>query len=139
VRRSIDSDSYVIRFTPRKRKSYWSKINLKRFAELQAEGRVLPAGLAAFEAKAGEAPAAYSFEQDRAPAFSEVQEMLFMKNEAAWAYFSKAAPWYRRAATWWVASAKQGGTKERRLQQLIDASAEGQPVGPFRRPEKKTS
>jgi uncharacterized protein YdeI (YjbR/CyaY-like superfamily) len=139
VRRSIDAESYYIRFTPRKRMSYWSKINLGRFAALQAEGRVLPAGLAAFEARAGEAPAAYSFEQDKAPELSKEQKLLFMKNEAAWAYFSKAAPWYRKAATWWVASAKQVATQARRLEQLIEASAEGQLVGPLRGPAKKES
>jgi uncharacterized protein YdeI (YjbR/CyaY-like superfamily) len=137
VRKSIDGQRYFIRFTPRKPKSYWSKINLKRFEELQAEGRVIPAGLAAFEARNGEAKAAYSFEQDQHPELSAEQERRFKENEAAWAYFSKAAPWYRRTATWWVISAKQEATRERRLDQLIECSAAGTTVPPLTRPTGK--
>jgi uncharacterized protein YdeI (YjbR/CyaY-like superfamily) len=122
VRKSIDAERYFIRFTRRKAKSYWSKVNVKRFEELMAEGRVTPAGLAAFEARSGEARAAYSFEQDEAPALTADQEALFRNHTTAWDYFSKAPPWYRRTATWWVVSAKQEATRDRRLQQLIECS-----------------
>jgi uncharacterized protein YdeI (YjbR/CyaY-like superfamily) len=134
VRKSIDAERYFIRFTPRKTKSYWSKINLKRFEELQAAGRVAPAGLAAFEARNGEAKAAYSFEQAEHPEFSKEQEQRLRADTAAWDYFSKAPPWYRRSATWWVVSAKQEATRDRRLAQLIESSAAGKTVPPLTRP-----
>lgn len=138
VRKSIDAERYFIRFTPRKAKSYWSKVNLNRFEVLQAEGRVEPVGVAAYEARAGEAQASHSFEQDEHPTFSAEQEQRVRANEKAWAWFAKAAPWYQRASTWWVVSAKQEATRERRLQQLIECSESGTTVPPLRRPTGKT-
>ena len=49
VRKSIDDERYTIRFTPRRRGSIWSKVNLERFAALKAAGRMTPAGERAFE------------------------------------------------------------------------------------------
>jgi uncharacterized protein YdeI (YjbR/CyaY-like superfamily) len=137
VRRSIDAESYFIRFTPRKAKSYWSKINLARFEALTQEGRVLPAGLAAYEKRSGVANAAYSFEQDRAPAFTPEQEARFRANAAAWAHFEKMAPSYRRASTWWVASAKQEATWQRRLAELITQSEAGERIRILQRRQPK--
>jgi uncharacterized protein YdeI (YjbR/CyaY-like superfamily) len=134
VRKSIDAQRYFIRFTPRKAKSYWSKVNLKRFEELRAQGRVVAAGIAAFEARKGVARAAYSFEQEEPPTFTPEQEALLRGNAAAWEWFRKSAPSYQRTATWWVISAKQAATRERRLQQLIDCSAAGTTVPPLTRP-----
>ena len=134
VRKSIDDERYFIRFTPRKAKSYWSKVNLARFEVLRSEGRVAPAGLAAFEVRIGEARAAYSFEQDEAPRFSPEQEARFQEHEAAWTWFTKSAPSYQRACIWWVISAKQEATRERRFDSLIEASALGERVAPLKRP-----
>ena len=60
LRRRIDDESYVIRFTPRKPTSTWSSVNTKRMAELIREGRVRPAGLKAFELRSDEKTALYS-------------------------------------------------------------------------------
>ena len=131
VRKRIDDHRYFIRFTPRQPKSYWSRVNLKRFGELLAAGRVSPAGLAAYEARAGEANSLYSFEQQQPVVLPDEHERRFREREEAWAWLEKAAPSYRKAAIWWVISAKQQATKERRLQQLIDCSAQGTRVPPF--------
>ena len=129
VRRSIDDERYFIRFTPRKTKSYWSKVNLARFEVLKNEGRMTPKGLAAYEARSGVANSAYSFEANQPPAFTPEQEARFKENAVAWEHFEKTAPSYRRMSIWWVISAKQEATKERRLAQLMAQCAAGEKIG----------
>ena len=132
VRKRVDEHSYTIRFTPRKRTSAWSRVNVARVAELTEEGLMRPAGIAAFEARTAEGT--YSYEQRDAAAFDPDRERRFRAEEAAWAWFSAQAPWYRRTATHWVMSAKREETRDRRLAQLIEDSAAGRAVGPLRRP-----
>lgn len=124
VRRGIDERSYSIRITPRKAKSTWSAINVKRYGELEAEGRVLPAGRAAWERREDGRTAIYSYE--RAPeVFDAEQEARFRADAAAWAYFEACPPGYRRQMTARVVSAKKPETRARRLDVLIEASAQG--------------
>jgi uncharacterized protein YdeI (YjbR/CyaY-like superfamily) len=132
VRKRVDEQSYTIRFTPRKPTSAWSRVNVARVAELTAAGLMRPAGIAAFEARTAEGT--YSYEQRDAAAFDPDRERRFRAEEAAWAWFSAQAPWYRRTATHWVMSAKREETRDRRLAQLIEDSAAGRAVGPLRRP-----
>jgi uncharacterized protein YdeI (YjbR/CyaY-like superfamily) len=132
VRKRVDEHSYTIRFTPRKRTSAWSRVNVARVAELTEEGLMRPAGIAAFEARTAEGT--YSYEQRDAAAFDAERERRFRADDAAWAWFSAQAPWYRRTATHWVMSAKREETRDRRLAQLIEDSAAGRAVGPLRRP-----
>ena len=51
IRRSLGDESYTIRFTPRKPQSNWSALNVRHVEELIREGRMTPAGLAAYEAR----------------------------------------------------------------------------------------
>jgi uncharacterized protein YdeI (YjbR/CyaY-like superfamily) len=132
VRRSIDSSSYTIRFTPRRRRSIWSKVNVKRAGELIASGRMQPAGIRAFEARQQERSGVYSFEQSEI-AFDKSQEQQFKREKAAWQFFQAQAPWYRRTATHWVISAKREETKAKRLKTLIDDSAAGRTIAPLTR------
>jgi len=125
VRRRIDDESYSIRFTPRKATSNWSAINVKRMGELVAEGRVRPAGLAAFERRSEEKSKIYSYEQRYAAVLDPAFEKEFKKNKAAWKYFQDEAPWYRRTTTHLVMSAKREETRRKRLAELIAASAAG--------------
>ncbi|HEX8172228.1 MAG TPA: YdeI/OmpD-associated family protein [Thermoanaerobaculia bacterium] len=122
VRKGIDETSYVIRFTPRKAKSNWSKVNIKRFGELRALGLVAPAGLAAFERGTA---AVYSYaEQPRA--LAPEYEARLRANAKAYAFFSAQPPGYRRQMEFRVMSAKQESTRLRRLEKLIEASARGE-------------
>ena len=125
VRRGIDERTWSIRITPRKAKSTWSAINVKRYGELEAEGRVLPAGRAAWERRDDARTGIYSYEREQAAAFDAEQEARFRADPDAWAFFSEVAPSYRRVATHWVVSAKKPETRERRLEQLIADSAAG--------------
>jgi len=130
VRRRIDDDSYSIRFTPRRPRSRWSRVNVARVAELTREGRMRPAGRAAFDARTEEGT--YSYEQQREATLDEPRERRLRADPAAWAYFSGQPPSYRRAAVHWVMSAKREETRDRRLEQLVSCSAHGRPVPPLR-------
>ena len=131
VRRGIDETSYRIRFTPRKRRSTWSKVNIEKVAELTGKGRMRPAGIAAFEARTEDKSAIYSYERPQALP-PEYEERL-RADAGAWEWFSGRSPSYRRMAAHWVASAKREATRERRLAQLIECSAAGRPVPPLSR------
>jgi uncharacterized protein YdeI (YjbR/CyaY-like superfamily) len=134
VRRRVDDERYSIRFTPRKQRSTWSAVNVRRVGELEAEGLMCPAGRAAFERRTEDRTGIYSHERRRAAAFEPEQERAFKADERAWAWFRDQAPSYRRAATHWVISAKKPETRERRLQRLIEDSAAGRTVPPLTRP-----
>jgi uncharacterized protein YdeI (YjbR/CyaY-like superfamily) len=125
VRTRIDKDSYRIRFTPRKKDSIWSAINIAKAEQLTAEGRMESGGRDAYARRTERKSGVYSYEQGGAPSLSAADEKQFRRNRKAWAYFQVVAPSYRRAITHWVTSAKQEATRQRRLQQAIEASAQG--------------
>ena len=134
VRRGIDDVSYMIRFTPRKATSFWSAVNIKRVGELAALGQMTAAGTRAFEQRAGERSGVYSYEQSKTVRLDDAYEQRFRANEQAWNFFTSQAPWYQRAAIWWVVSAKREETRLRRLAALIADSERGRTVAPLTRP-----
>jgi uncharacterized protein YdeI (YjbR/CyaY-like superfamily) len=119
VRQSINSGSYRIRFTPRKAKSQWSAVNIRRVAQLIAAGRMMAAGLKAFE-PAKDQHRTYSYEQRNAAKFTAADNRRFRSVRNAWDFFQSQPPWYRRTSTFWVISAKRPETRERRLDSLIE-------------------
>jgi uncharacterized protein YdeI (YjbR/CyaY-like superfamily) len=125
VRKSLGDDAFVIRFTPRKAKSYWSAVNVRRVEELKREGRMEAPGLETFEKRDQAATAKYSFERET-PVFDATMLATFRKARAAWKFFEAQPPGYRRVATHWVTSAKREETRARRLATLIETSAKGE-------------
>ncbi len=124
LRRTIDEDTYQIRFTPRRRGSNWSVVNIERVKVLTNEKRIQPAGLAAFAARVENKSGIYAYEQ-RSENLPEPDASLLRKNTAAWKFFQAQPPSYRKTIGWWVTSAKQAETRRRRLEKLIAASAAG--------------
>ena len=124
IRKSLDADSYMIRFTPRKAGSIWSAVNIKRAAELTELGLMQPTGLAAFENRDEKKAQLYSYEQADSK-LDEAYEERFRENDQAWSFFRAQAPWYRRSACWWVMSAKKEETRLKRLAILIEESERG--------------
>jgi len=131
VLRGIDDQRHVQRFTPRKPNSNWSAVNVAKVERLRAEGRMRPAGEAAFARRRADRSGVYSFEQRKDPRLEPEQEARFRADTAAWEWFSARPPSYRRAALWWVVSAKRPETRERRLSTLIEDSAAGRPIKPL--------
>ena len=134
VRRSRDAESFSIRFTPRQARSTWSLVNVRKVAELTAQGRMRPAGVAAFEARREKDTGVYSHERAAAATLDDAEEARFRAVPEAWEWFQAQAPSYRRQALHWATSAKRPETRERRLGLLIEDSAAGRRVGPLRRP-----
>ncbi len=135
VRRRIDDESYSIRFTPRKQKSNWSAINIKRVAELTEIGLMHPAGLQAFNFREDKRSVIYSYEQENRELPPEMLT-LFQKNKKAWAFFAKQAPWYQRTSIHLVISAKREETRTKRLAKLIEDSSKGLRIASLRRNDK---
>ncbi|MBC9913460.1 YdeI/OmpD-associated family protein [Chitinophaga varians] len=128
VRRSVDEESYTIRFTPRKPKSIWSAINIKKVEDLTREGRMMPAGLAAFSKREVKRSAIYTYELEESAKLSDEFEQQFRANEKAWAFYQKMAAGYRKLTAHWVMTGKQAATREKRLAELIRDCAEGKKV-----------
>jgi uncharacterized protein YdeI (YjbR/CyaY-like superfamily) len=128
VRRRIDEFSYSIRFSPRKPRSIWSRVNIKRAAELEKQGRMHVAGLKAFHGRNEALTRKYSYER-KTSTLGPAYQKQFKANEQAWEFFQSQPPGYQRTATWWVISAKQEKTRLRRLQALISDSAQGRRLG----------
>lgn len=135
IRKSLDDISYTIRFTPRKPGSTWSTINLKNVEELQKQGLMKPAGLKAFEFRKENKSGIYSYEQRKADLEEPFKSML-KKNTKAYKFFEEQPASYRKAANWWVLSAKKEETRLRRLNILIELSAEEKLIPQFKRIDK---
>jgi uncharacterized protein YdeI (YjbR/CyaY-like superfamily) len=124
IRKSVDDLRYTIRFTPRRRGSIWSALNIKRARQLSDKGLMKPAGMAAFNARKENRSGIYSYEQ-RSANLDESYEKRLRQNKAAWDFFYAQPPSYRKAIGWWVVSAKQEATRLKRLKKLIEHSANG--------------
>ena len=124
LKKGWDEHAFMQRFTPRKPRSIWSAVNIRKVEALKKAGRMAQPGLAAFETRDPTRAGLYSFE-NRPVAFSAAFEKRFRARKAAWKFFEAQPPGYRRVAAFWVMSAKREETRERRLAQLIADSARG--------------
>lgn len=127
VRRNRSADSYTIRFTPRKPRSYWSLVNIKRAKDLIAKGRMAKPGLAAFEKRDELRAKKYSYEREAA-AFGPAELRVFKADKPAWTFFEAQPPGYRRVITFFVMSAKKEETRVRRLAILLQHCQEGRRI-----------
>jgi uncharacterized protein YdeI (YjbR/CyaY-like superfamily) len=121
VRRSIDNESYCIRFTPRRRNSIWSAINIKKVEELTKAGLMTAEGQKAFDLRTDEKTAVYSHEKEP-DNLDPAYEKLFKKNKHAWGFFKTQTPSYQKIIIHWIMSAKQEKTRLSRLDKAITKS-----------------
>jgi len=126
VRKSLGEEAYTIRFTPRRKGSIWSKVNVERFAALKVEGHMTAAGKRAFEENTGKRQV-YAYENAHKELAPEDQAQL-RRNKTAWADWEKRPPGYRRVVTHWITSAKKPETRAKRLAILIASSAAGEKI-----------
>ena len=131
ISKGIDEEKYCQRCTPRRAKSIWSAINIKKIEELTKKGLMHEAGLKAFNNRDKKLAGLYSFEQKEIK-FPAAYIKKLKANKKAWEYFSKMPPSYRKAATWWVISAKQEETRLRRHNALIKDSEVGRKIRPLK-------
>lgn len=132
IRRSLGDEAYVIRFTPRKPGSVWSRRNIERVEALQAEGLMRKPGLEAYAHRDAHEDSGYAV-GDRTEELPDTMIAEFRKHPGAWAFYSAQPPGYRKQTTAWVTSAKREETRQRRLATLIEDSANGLRIKEFRR------
>jgi uncharacterized protein YdeI (YjbR/CyaY-like superfamily) len=132
VRKRVDDERYMIRFTPRRPGSVWSAVNIARVAELEKQGRMRAAGRKAFAARREDRSGIYSYERRDEAVFDDATERRFRAKKRAWSNFEAMPRSYRQAVIRWVMTAKREETRERRLAQLIEDSAAGLRIAPLR-------
>jgi uncharacterized protein YdeI (YjbR/CyaY-like superfamily) len=128
LRKTIDAESYKIRFTPRKTTSNWSAVNIARVQELTRLGRMRPSGLKAFKLRKEEKSGIYAYENRKLAEFGKTEERQFRARPKAWEFFQRQPAGYRKLVTWWVISAKREETRQKRLERLIATSEAGRRV-----------
>jgi uncharacterized protein YdeI (YjbR/CyaY-like superfamily) len=136
IRKTLDAERYANRFTPRKRGSTWSLVNVRRAEELVERGLMETAGLRAFRERDERRSGRYSYE-NRPARLSGPYERELRANPTAWEFFRAQPPGYRRTATWWVMDAKREETRRRRLATLVEVSAAGRRLPQLARPVRE--
>ena len=135
VRKSLGEESYTIRFTPRRKGSIWSNVNVARYEALTAEGKMTPAGVRAYEENKGR-QGVYAYE-NALKELSAAETAAFRKNKAAWADWEARPSGYRRVVLHWIGSAKRPETRAKRLATLIEDSAAGRKIAGYDIGKKK--
>jgi len=126
LRKTIDAESYKIRFTPRKKTSNWSAVNIGRVKELTKERRMQRAGLKAFALRKEEKSGIYAYENRKSAVLGKAEEKQFTARPKAWDFFLRQPAGYQKLAIWRVISAKREETRQKRLEKLIAKSEAGQ-------------
>ena len=129
VRRSLGEEAYTIRFTPRRKGSIWSKVNVARYEALTAEGQMTPAGVRAYEENKGKS-GLYSYEKPLASLTAE-EEQLFRRTKPAWSHWESQPPGYRKLVLNWITTAKRPETRAKRLLTLIEDSTAGRRIAGY--------
>lgn len=124
VRRSIDADRYCIRFTPRRKSSIWSTVNINKVEELTKAGLMYHQGLQAYSRRKDHKSSIYNYENEFKSLDAKFEKQ-FKKDKTAWAFFNAQAPSYRRVLILWIMSAKQEKTRLSRLEKAIVANRDG--------------
>jgi uncharacterized protein YdeI (YjbR/CyaY-like superfamily) len=125
VCRRLDEVSYSVRFTPRRRGSIWSAVNIAKYQALQAQGRITPAGAQAFAQRKDDESVVYSYEQAHTAELSAQEQAAFQRDGAAWAYFEACPAGYRKVMLHRVTTAKKPETRVARLAKLMEACRVG--------------
>lgn len=126
VRTRIDEHAYRIRFTPRRPTSIWSAINIRKYEQLCAQGRMTEAGAQAYALRQEHRSVVYAYEQQAAAELTAEELRTFKRNRQAWAHFEGCPPGYRKVLLHWVTTAKKPATRAARLARLIEASQAGE-------------
>jgi uncharacterized protein YdeI (YjbR/CyaY-like superfamily) len=129
VMKSIDGDTYLLRFSPRKRRSPWSVSNIGRVERLTEQGRMTEAGLAKIrEAQENGEWEAAARRDDATRLPDDLREALD-QNAAAREYFDRLAPSRKKQFLNWIESARTEKTRQERIGQTVAMTAEGKRLG----------
>jgi uncharacterized protein YdeI (YjbR/CyaY-like superfamily) len=121
----VDDDRYAIKYTPRKPGSKWSAINRKRYAAVEAAGRLKAAGKAR-SPRSGGSYGAKPTVPAKLPAYIS---RAIKPKPSAWAFFRTLTAKQQRYHWGWIHIAKQQDTRERRLREVIRLLSAKQKLG----------
>jgi uncharacterized protein YdeI (YjbR/CyaY-like superfamily) len=128
----VDDEVHTNRFTPRRRGSSWSTPNIEKVAELKRAGRMHPAGLKAFEQRDRRRDMPRMRDHPLRQQLPAKVEARIRANATAWAWWEAQPPSFHKRAAYWIQSAKQQATRDRRLAALIEDAAAGRMVKALR-------
>ncbi len=123
----LDDRRYALKFTPRRADSRWSAVNRRRYAELEASGRLKPAGIERPPTGRGYGP-----RPPRLPMPSELPAYIrteLRNHPRALRHFEALPLSQRRRYFAWIEAAKREDTKRRRLKEAIRLLAAGKVLG----------
>ncbi len=126
LRRGFDERFFLQRFTPRRRRSKWSKINTEHVARLEAAARMRPAGLAEVEAAKADGRWAAAYEGQRAVTVPDDLQAALDANPAAATFFATLRGANRYAVLYRVQDAKRAETRARRIATFVEMLARGE-------------
>jgi uncharacterized protein YdeI (YjbR/CyaY-like superfamily) len=121
--KSIDGERYILRYTPRKGKSVWSKINKDAAEKMIELGKMTEAGFEKIKLakKQGLWDSAYTnLKKERLP--SDLKQALLL-NKEAWKNFNNFAHSYRNMYIGWVKDAKTDETRKKRINDVVKRSS----------------
>jgi uncharacterized protein YdeI (YjbR/CyaY-like superfamily) len=131
LRKGLDTERYMIRFSPRKADSIWSAVNMKRFPELEKAGLMTPAGRAAWGRRSEARSRVYAYVTGHVP-LDRIRERALRTNARAWAFLEAQTPGYRKLCCTWVMRAKREETRASRFSTLLECCARGVPIPPLK-------
>lgn len=129
IKKRIDDEKYVHRFTPRKLNSKWSPVNIEIAKKMIGEGRMANAGLTAFGQRKEYDKDFLKLRSSVAENFTPEIEQVLRKNETAWINFIKLASNHRKQYILWINSAKKDETKQKRLMEAIKLLEQNKKTG----------
>jgi uncharacterized protein YdeI (YjbR/CyaY-like superfamily) len=121
-----DEDSYLQRFTPRRPKSIWSKINIDKVNKLIEEGRMQPAGQAAIDAAKADGRWDKAYDSPTNSKAAEDFLKLLKKNKKAYQFFQTLNKTNTYAINWRLQTAKKPETREKRIHLIIGMLEKGE-------------
>jgi len=129
IKKSVDDERYMHRFTPRKPNSKWSPTNIKLAKELIETGAMTEAGLVAYRKRRTYDEEFLQTKQAPQVTLAPEFKSILKTNKKAWANFNKLAPSYRKNYVAWLQSAKKPETRQKRLKELISVLEQDKKLG----------
>ena len=137
-KKGLDDQHFLQRFTPRRAKSIWSKINVAKVATLIEAGRMQPAGQAQIDAAKADGRWEGAYDGARSATMPDDLQAALDANVQAKTFFATVNASNRYAVLWRVQTAVKPETRARRIAQLVEMLARGETVHIFKPKPKAT-
>ena len=131
-KKGLDDQYFLQRFTPRRARSIWSKINVDKVAALMEAGRMQPAGQAQVDAAKADGRWAGAYDGARTATMPDDLQSALAANPAANAFFATVNATNRYAVLWRVQTAVKPETRAKRIAQLVEMLARGEVIHLFK-------